>query len=332
MIYDLELHLLRLQAHSFARHVGPDLVDEIIVVLNAVDEGPLRSAVDGIVPLYGALAPKVRIVSGDELLSTAPRGSSPLARLSQTVFPLRRWRDRKSRLGWGGYRGWVTQQMMKLALGRVCHARHVVILDGKNVWCDAPSLEDFFEGDGRVRIPMMSRRDGNAAFWRMIDTWLPPSLHAVGSSQTAAEFDEHTTFATPFPVEADVLRVTEASVARTRGGLPQAFLLRRKRPTEFCCVNALVRFQDGTLRKRFAPREPLCISFFGSMKDQDIESLLRRIETEQPLMIGLHHKVVPRLTSEHRQRLKSATAVDLDAVEASSPPLGTDELARRCHG
>lgn len=136
VVFEAEQDLLRLQATSLARHLDPSIVARIVVL----DQS--RPAIAGrarrrLLAAYGPLADRVDVVT------TAPAAD-----------------------------GWISQQVLKLAVADDVTTSHYVVLDAKTHAVGPVDLDTFFSPDGRAHLrwyryadhPMESRVVRTAAW------------------------------------------------------------------------------------------------------------------------------------------------------------------------
>ena len=120
VVFELELPFLELQARSFARNVAPEQVDRVLVIDNTRRGVPARRR-DAILEAYGPHAPRVEIVPAREV---AP----PVTAL-----------------------GWMSQQVLKLAVARRVGTERYVTLDAKNIVVNPLDPGYLRAPDGRPR-------------------------------------------------------------------------------------------------------------------------------------------------------------------------------------
>ncbi len=120
VVFDAEVALLELQAHSLAQHARPEDIHEILVLDNCVRPLSARSR-RRLLAAYGrALARVVRIVRASALV------------------------------GVEGADGWRSQQIAKLKVALDVATAHYVVLDAKNHFIRRIDTRDFVGADGRA--------------------------------------------------------------------------------------------------------------------------------------------------------------------------------------
>lgn len=298
VIYSRDYPLLELQARSFARFVDPAKVASIHVVLNDVDEPALRSKIAKILPAYGRLRTKVRIVGGDELLL----GRDHCARrpLSDRLLIENRYRIPFVRKGgWRGNNGYRTQQVLKLAVARVAEAEKIVILDTKNLFLRPFDTSEFFSLSGAAKIPFIKV---GSDFHR---NWLLQSLDALRVPVPDIDHLKTTTFSTPFPVRRSLILELLKEINERHGSVQSLFGSRR-RPSEFMLLNAFCLRSDTTLRPWFEPAPGNTVGLWPTYSQHKLEQLISRIDEAEILSLGLHNRAISKLPADLRVKVFEA--------------------------
>jgi len=119
--FEGDIELMDLQARSMKLYCDPSLIEEIIVIDNFTKQKPKRWE-ETLLSAYGHMARKVRIIPAAELAKTHDLS------------------------------GWLSQQVLKLAVSNVIKTDRYVILDAKNHLIK-PLVRDFLEtSEGKIRI------------------------------------------------------------------------------------------------------------------------------------------------------------------------------------
>jgi len=300
VVYSRDYPLLELQARSFERFVDPALVSAIHIVLNDRHEAALRRSLEPILAAYGALRPRVNVVSGDDLL-LGPSAGHP-GSLRDRVLIENRYRlpfIRKS--GWRGNNGYRMQQVLKLGAARVAGTDRMVILDAKNLFLRPVSYSDFFaeSGAARVRfIPVESDFHRN---------WLRESLDVLDVRQPDFSLIRTTTFSTPFPVRRSLVLALLEDINRRYGSV-QALFASRRRPSEFMLLNALCMKGGDGYGPWFEPSDPLNIGLWPAYAPEQLAELVSQLGDPSALSLGLHNRDIAKLAPELRARLFDALA------------------------
>lgn len=295
IVFKDDMELLRLQARSMAKFVDPDAVTDVLLVLNDVDEAAIRARLDEILPDYGPLHPKVRVVGGDELFYGVPR-SKPRS-LFERIYV-----DNRHRLpflagnGWRGGNGYRMQQALKLASARVARSERMLILDAKNVFLRALDPDEFFDGAGRA---LALRAKTEPQFHK---DWLSESLKVLEVDIDPASIDETITYSTPYPVcRAVMLRVLdEVSV---REGSVQALFASKKRPSEFMLIVASCLKNEGNYDRFFGSYGGQHLGLWKGYSSDVIDEIITKAEAAPSVTFGLHRKLLPLLNADQRARI-----------------------------
>lgn len=298
VVYSKDYPLLELQALSFARFVDPRNVASIHVIMNDIDEASLRQKIDPILPSYGPLLPKVKVLSGDDvLLGTGHCSERP-------------WRDRvlienRFRIpfarkgGWRGNNGYRAQQVLKLGAARVADAENIVILDTKNVFLRSFEQSEFFSQDGAAQIPFIPVQSD---FHR---NWLSESLEALGVNKPDTADLETTNFATPFPVRRSLVLALLDEI-NARYGSVQALFASRRRPSEFMLLNAFCMGSPEGYVPWFQPIENNSVGMWPTYSQDVLSAQVSRLDDPQSLSLGLHNRAVSKLPEDLRERVFKA--------------------------
>lgn len=319
IVYSRDYPLLEFQARSMARFLDPADVASISVILNTVDEQDLRDRLADLLPAYGALQDRVRLVGGDEILM--PPGRQSRTGLWERAYVNARFRiPFVRRQGWRGNNGYRLQQALKLASARIAGSDRLVILDTKNVFLRQVQETDFFTPDGRGKIALIEPRSD---YHR---NWLQQSLAALDVDRQCDEVGRTTTFATPFPVKREILMGLLDEIDRGYGSV-QALFASRRRPSEFMLINAYCLKHLGGVEACFADSPPEYLGIWPDYTPDRLSEELNRLDDPEPLVLGLHNRAVACLSVEQKDALVAA----LDQRGISTPEQ-TDNILRRTEG
>lgn len=181
VVFGAERHLLELQARSLARHLDPEVVDEVLVVDNgwrppgAARRAAVRSA-------YGPLADRVRVL-----------GAQDVTDVPATT-------------------GWRSQQILKLAVAEQVGSARYLLLDAKNHLVRPTSWADLQAADGRAHGGRHSYAE------HPLRPQLERTLRYLGLDP-AAHVPDFPPTATPFVMDTATVRHLVADVA-ARSGRP----------------------------------------------------------------------------------------------------------------
>lgn len=300
IVYSADYPMLQLQALSLAQFVDPADVSSISLVLNVRDETSLKAQIEPIIASYGPHANKVKIVLGDDIFQpfATPRQKSWFERIYvENRFRLPFFR----RGGWRGNNGYRMQQALKLASARSAASEQMVILDTKNIFLRPVHPSDFFAEDGRAKIRFVPVTDG---FHR---NWFEASLSVLGVPVESRNISKTTTFSTPYPVQRSLILDLLTHI-ETQYGSVQGLFASRLRPSEFMLINAFCILHFNAVEARFQPCEAQHVGIWPDYDADQIQSLIECIETDDPLVLGLHNRTVGILSPDHRIRLLAALA------------------------
>lgn len=253
VVFEAELDLLQLQAASFARHVDPAIVDKVIIVDQSRPEisARIRRRVLG---AYDQLADRVEFVR-----------SSP------------------------GDDGWVSQQVVKLAVADRVTTSHYVALDAKTHAVGPVDARTFFAADGRAHLrwyrfaghPMESRVRRTAAWLGLPDDVADQELPAT---------------TTPFTfVTREVRELVEATEAREQA--PFATVFEDAGLIEFP-LYSLWLLQRGSLDELY-DRVPLpCPTVWPSLRSlDDLRAVLSNVDEDPPSsFLAVHRAALARMS------------------------------------
>jgi len=162
VVFAGETNLLRLQARSIQRFADPNLISDIIIVLNEPYSRIIRRIIrDHILPEYGDLRGRVRLIAAAGLIG----------------------RNKSS---------WRSQQALKLAVAKHVKTAFYVCLDAKNHYIRPLKVDDVFDDAKRPKFyltrvtpDMAEKRSASLAVFGLTD---------------GGEADRHLPYVTPFPM------------------------------------------------------------------------------------------------------------------------------------
>lgn len=289
-----ELELLRLQARSMAAFLPPEMVGEILVVVNDHDEDALCRKVEEMRGEYGVLADRLRVLPATALFrwDTGPGGPVALMRKLQSLHP---WLALRSKgTAWRYHGGWKIQQVCKMAIYREVSTPWIVLLDSKIHFMAPVPRSEFFAADGRPRLICKNLAEARA-------DWLAPSFAQFGLEPDAAG-PRVADGIMPLPVATDLLRdVTEAVEAKT-GPLQVLFSVHRKGETEAMLITGYCVATRGSLEAVFDTSRAFPPVIMRTHGDERVEAALDAVEAGA-VSLALHRAAVVRLTPAQRERL-----------------------------
>lgn len=256
VVFELELPFLELQARSFARHVAPEQVERVVVVDNTRRGVPARRR-EAILEAYGPHASRVEIVPAREI---AP----PVTAL-----------------------GWMSQQVLKLAVARRVHTEHYVTLDAKNILVNPLDPAYLRAPDGRPRGGAHPYTDH-------------PLRGSVERALTYFGLDPHDHLerfpatVTPFVLETrEVVDLLDEVEKREGRRFERAFVERGV--TEFGLYGAWLTHRHGDRSARYAEDQPACPTVWpGRPTLEAVQDAVRLAATGLPVM-SVHRTALVRM-------------------------------------
>jgi Family of unknown function (DUF6492) len=253
-----DMPLLRLQARSLGRYLAPECVHEFLVV--GTDDGPLVERAD-----YGRLGARVRLVAASEVASI-PRGTI----------------------------GWVSQQILKLAVARLVTSESYIVLDAKNHLV-FPLGEGFFEDGGKLRS---SRRDYREHPMRV------RFERAVGYFGLDAEclVDSFVPPTTPFVFPTGLVRaLIDAVVERERRPFSECF--DGLGVTEFLLFGAYLSTLPGGIGAVYGATAAECPAVWPVTAPDaaEVRRVVARVDAERLPFFTVHRKAMPLLDRGSRE-------------------------------
>ncbi len=309
VVFRAELPLLVLQARSIARHFDPDVLSEIVVIINDPDEDRCHREIEAMRSEYGCFTNHLQIVNPSALLSEPKRLGDRLHALwvgggrtrLKAMFRHRRRHGNRSGnpKGWAGNNGWSMQQAFKLLCARVCTSTHIVFLDAKNHFLLPAHAEYFIAADGRARTRSLLPDDKQ-------QTWIEASFKAVGLPAPSSKSAPPTV--TPFVIERHLLMDCCRELEEQLGPLENFFATRRGQATEFMLMYAMLDKGEGRWWELHAGGLPASLTIFRPSDPQhpDYTEILEAVKSlrHQPTLIaGIHRTWMVQLQYEPRKAL-----------------------------
>lgn len=311
VVFQGEIPLLRLQARSIARFLDPRGVGRIFVIVNDRAQEACVESVRALLPDYGALAPRVEIVTPEQLSALRPARFGPRGLLGRirAAFTENRWRYPFGvKGGWRGNRGWAVQQAFKLAIARRATGAHLVILDAKNHFIRPVFRATFVAPDGRARtrlaVPSPKHR-----------RWKALSSRRLGLEPRGLD-DPALPTLTPFVVPREGLLASLEALEAQVGPVESFFARKRTEESEFAVINAVLSSRPGGLAAAFAPGLPPAANLRPRLNDAKTEATLAAVERGEADMLSVHKRRLGRLSPPQRARLEAIwSKAGLDATE-----------------
>lgn len=286
---------MRLQARTIARFADVGVVGEILVLVNSRHEPEAIQQFRKIIPEYGALAPIVRVLGGADIFHWENTDNCRIHRLRRfrTEHPVVQLVRRS---GWKGNNGWMMQQAFKLASAREVAARHMVVLDAKNLFLSPISRDDYVAEDGRARTNF----DKLAPRWQH---WISASERALGVERRDGPPPDVIRFVTPLAFETDIVLEVLRDLERLRGPVQSVFASRFNNATEFMLISAWCEHNRGGVRQVFADGCAKSITIHSGHDDRLIEEKIGYFEDPAVKIVGLHRNFMERISRERADRL-----------------------------
>lgn len=301
VVHSGDVPLLRLQARSFAKWATFEELVEIILIVNDVNEHETYAAVLDMLPEFGALVGKVRVLTPSDIFE----GSKLTKSLGQSLRLLLAFHPwlKFSRIwaGWNGNWGWAVQQALKLGVGKVAKAEFVVIWDAKNVAVSELSFSDFIS---EAEKPFAILQEQN----KMHRRWLPASLRLLRIPQNSDYLV--TQFVTPFVVQTTFLCDACRSIEQRHGPIEALFSIRLMNAalwpifnyTEFMILNAYAFSKSANGPKDiFDHKEAISHGLHAASSHSEILEFLGALGTKK--ILALHAGSVGIFDELEQERL-----------------------------
>jgi len=264
IVYLEEVEMLRLQARSMEKFLEPEAVGGILIIINDYRGEKTAQAVRDMLPCYGKLAPRVRVIQAGDMFGP---GKTRWHRLEQWYLRYIQAPLRIQQSGWAHTRGWRTQQALKLLAARHCTAPQIVILDAKNVLLEPVGRSDLLGATGKplTALRPFGEKTGRwlQASFRVFGRDKPPQLQVAPPNITPQVFSR-----------AFVLDALEAISERV-GPLEVFFNMRSGGATEFMLLYAYAEVLGGGFMTYFDEGLPAPASVFQSF---DAEATLKQLD------------------------------------------------------
>jgi Family of unknown function (DUF6492) len=257
VVFELKLPFLEVQARSFAEHVAPDLVERAVIVDNT-RHGISGRRREGVVAAYGVHADNVEIVRGNRV---APAATSL---------------------------GWMTQQVLKLAVARRVQTERYVTLDAKNFFV-APLDRGYLEApDGRARV---------GAHPYDVHPLLPALRRALRYFDLPEDgnVEQFPATVTPYVLYAqDVRDLIDAVEAREGTTFERAFI--QQDFTEFFLYAAWLTSRYGDREVRYAQNQPGCQTVWpGRPTLEAVQEAVRNTNEQSLPVFSVHRTALVRM-------------------------------------
>ncbi|MBY6069555.1 hypothetical protein KUW17_22655 [Leisingera aquaemixtae] len=300
VVYLEELRNLRLQAQSVAAFFEPGDISAIHIIVNDRQQQECKRLVREMVPLYGELADRVRIVEPEEIISKRAGGFA--GAVKRAVIHNRDRIPFRVKSGWRGNNGWLMQQAFKLCAARLVPDGFVLILDAKNFFVSKVSRSDFISEEGKalsfLEMPGKAHRK-----------WLKNSFRTFGipAPSDAAPIPPSTT---PYCVRADVLRGCLAGVEEKLGPVQLYFghkpLVKGAgwKASEFMLIYAYVTQRHGAWPNLFDEGLQPVAGISRKMDDETVDSMITLVENRSRNVFSVHSTRVHNLRPDYRTRIR----------------------------
>ncbi|WP_458095903.1 DUF6492 family protein [Roseomonas sp. WA12] len=248
-----DLPLLRLQARSLVRYLDPAALGQIILIGNEPRDPTFATRLAAeITPEYGPLAPRLRILPGEELnaFRGAPRAGN----------------------------GWRRQQALKLEAHRLVQTPAYVTLDCKNHLIRPTDTAAFADETGRLRLLPRTAQPGHLEAFDLFGT--PPESRPETMFHIITPFALHT---------AEVAAMDAALRARHGFGSSDAILADtgpNVAEYRLYCAHLVAAHGNWDALHSFA-HVPFT-TFFA--REDRIEPFLRRVDSEVTRGMGVHRR------------------------------------------
>lgn len=290
--YRPEVLLLKLQARSMARFLDANDVGEIVVIVQG--DAPADTIVaiaEEVLPEYGALRSRVRIVTQAELMGIRQAAT-----------------------------GWVQQQVLKLAISRTLSAEHYVALDAKNHFINPANALNFVGTDGKAltyRIKghgSLSRALDNAAKYFNVDLTSPETRLMPTT--------------TPYTLVRAKVEAMIDEVERREGvAFADWFMAPRRYVTEFFLYFAYISATEPGVDAlyRFGGRNTVTLFTRWPETEEALNAALAKLADPKMIIFGLHKNRIAQLDEASEAKV---TQRWLDAGLFPSAAVASDYLAR----
>jgi hypothetical protein len=256
VFYDRDFDFMRLQARSFALYVPEQLFSRIILIDNS-SRGGKRTDWQRLIRTFGRHAPIVEIHDAKDI--------SPMPAME----------------------GWMTQQVLKLAIAKFITTDHYILLDAKNHFVYPIDMNFFYSRDN---IPYI---DIDCYLNHPLHDFLTRSLNIFGLEKARYISQFYQTI-TPFVMYTDVVRELIAELER-RERKPFSEVLRDRLVTEFFTYEAFICWRFGTITNHYQvrpiPKDGIKDVVWPEMNDfSNINKILNNIEETKHQIFSFHRR------------------------------------------
>lgn len=259
-----ELYLLQLQARSVRRYMDPDMLGQIILVINDRRQAATLRAVKRLVlPEYGDLLDRVRIFTASELVGFDP-----------------------GRFGWG------TQQVLKLLAVREAVSPLAMILDCKNHLIRPVGPAQVWSDDGKIRIRRYRIVPKFTDYFR--------AACAYFGVEQGTGMDSALPPTTPFPVPRKLVTDMLDDMEAREGADFFSIFMRPNRPfTEFYLLYAYLISVSGSMAGLYqvVPRQAVALMSGDKKNEATVKSKVESLEDEDVCFFGVHRLVFAESSS-----------------------------------
>jgi hypothetical protein len=267
IVFSQEIELFRLQARSIARNLCPTDIGCLHIILNEPDPGPINYAVSKIVE--------------DEL--------GVFGRLTKI------WQASDLAII-GTWRGWYTQQLLKLKIARVVESPKYVVLDAKNHFIRQASVDDFISSDGR---PYMKR----SLYSGPLKDFFINSLRYFGIDPSVGSQLSMPAI-TPFTFYTDVVRDMILTVEEQEDQSFENFFLAEGRDvSEFSLYYAFFLKKGLSVEALYSLERSICVTLWkqwATSPEQQLEQL-GGLRDDSIVLFGLHRNCIRHLSEESKE-------------------------------
>ena len=271
MCYAPELHFLKLQARSIARHLDNGDINRIRVVLNDDDCRPAARYFErNISGEYGALRSKVVLTTRGDVCPSLPPGS-----------------------------GWRTQQVLKYRVAQRVEADACLILDAKNHFIRCVSQNSFFDDHVRFRSCLSTPRGG------ALERNFRASFAYFGLDPEKY-LDRSPPAVTPFGVRTSrIIELLQMVEKRERDTFENFFMRRGNRIAEIFLMHAMILANAGTLESDFALGRRIHATMWPNRPDSGLAHVARTLVSGDIVSFAIHRRVLGRLRESQIRQLES---------------------------
>ena len=260
VVFESEVALQWLQARSVENFVDVGLFDDILVIDNSA-RGLRRAQRESLLEAYGRHRSRVRIVA-----------SSDIVEVPSTV-------------------GWMSQQVLKLAVARLVSTDRYLMLDAKNHFI-APLRRDFLEGaDGRTRTNVHSYESHS------LHGHLERTLRYMGVDP-GPYLSRFTVTATPFVFDTEQVRaLIDYLDDRSEDTFAEEFV--KQGLTEFFLYSAWLLAQGISLDDFFELEQTPCPTVWpGTASVETLRDALHRADADGSPLFSVHRKALARFDDD----------------------------------